>query len=170
MAYPNGPTKPRYVGVKGWLLLLCLVLTLFNPIASMVNLASVFKASSSFFQLYPGLKIITVIDLILSIGIICFSFYAGISLWRIRSTGVKITKAFLLTFLGYAVVANILPFFAGLPAHANEAMKTEAFIGVLRAAIIVFIWYAYLLKSKRIHATFPSSAPLDGNTLDQNSS
>ena len=98
------------------------------------------------------------IDAILSVGIICFSIYAGMSLWRIRPKGVSIAKVFLLTFAAYAVVANILPFLAGLPANANEAMTAQAFIGVLRSAIIVVIWYLYLVKSKRVRATFPDPA------------
>jgi len=148
-------TNAHHVGVKGWLLLLCLILILVNPVASINNIYSSFKISSTFFELYPGLKLITVIDGILSIGIVYFSVYAGISLWRVRPNAIAIGKAFLLTFMSYAVVANILPFLAGLPANANEAMIAQAFIGVLRSAIFAFIWYMYLEKSKRVHSTFP---------------
>jgi Protein of unknown function (DUF2569) len=147
-----------YVGVKGWLLFLCLVLTLLNPVASIVNIFSSFKFSAPFFNQYPGLKIITMIDGLLSVGVVCFSIYAGISLWRIRPKGVSIVKTFLLTFMAYAIVANILPFLAGLPANANEAMTAQAFIGVLRSAIIVVLWYLYLVKSKRVRSTFPDPA------------
>jgi len=100
---------------------------------------------------------VTIIDGILSIGIVCFSIYAGISLWRVRPNGVTIANTFLMTFMGYAVVANILPFLAGLPANANEAMTAQAFIGMLRSAIIVVIWHLYLVKSKRVRATFPDT-------------
>jgi len=148
-------TNTHHVGVKGWLLVFCFILILINPVASINNIYSSFKISSPFFELYAGLRLITIIDGILSIGIVCFSVYAGISLWRLRPNAIVIVKAFLLTFMGYAVVANILPFLAGLPANANEAMVAQAFIGVLRSAIFVFIWYLYLEKSKRVRATFP---------------
>lgn len=166
-------TNEHDTGVKGWLLLLCLVLILINPVASINNIYSSFKISSPFFELYPGLRLITIIDGILSIGIVCFSVYAGISLWRVRPNGIAIVKAFLLIFMGYAVVANILPFLAGLPANANEAMIAQAFIGVLRSAIFVFIWYMYLEKSKRVHATFPDhsiSNPLEKSTDEEKKS
>jgi hypothetical protein len=162
-------TNAQLDGVKGWLLILCLILILVNPVASISNIYSSFKIASPFFKVYPGLRVITITDGILSIGIICFSIYAGISLWRIRPNGVAIVKAFLLLFMGYAVVANILPFLAGLPANANEAMIAQAFIGVLRSAIFVFIWYMYLEKSKRVCATFPDhfiSNPLEKTTID----
>jgi len=169
MTITENHTSAHHIGVKGWLLLLCLILTLVNPVASICNLYSSFKITSPFFNVYPGLRVITITDVVLSMGIVCFSIYAGISLWRIRPNGVAIAKAFLLTFMGYAVTANILPFLAGLPANANEAMTAQAFIGVLRSAIFVFVWYIYLVKSKRVRATFPDHVidkPLAETTSD----
>ena len=148
--------KSHHAGIRGWLLLFCLILLLLNPVASIVNLSSSFKISGPYFVLYPGLRIITVMDCIFSIGIVCFSIYAGVSLWRRHPRAIAIAKAFLLTFLGYSIVANSLPFLAGLPSHANKAMIAQALIGVLRSALMVFLWYLYLVKSKRVRATFPA--------------
>lgn len=100
---------------------------------------------------------ITVVDFVLSASVMCLSVYAGICLWRIRPNAVRISKAYLLVFLTYNVVASFLPFMAGLPSQANEVMMREVASGLFRSIIFVAIWYSYLNKSKRVAATYAST-------------
>jgi hypothetical protein len=148
------PAEPRYKGVGGWLLLFCLGLTVFSPLLTIGSLAASYSDSSQYFDQFPGLLVVTVIDTLLSVGLMAFSIYAGTGLWRIRPGAVQMAKRYLLCFLGYHVVAAILPFMAGLPSEANEAMIAQIAKDTFRGVIFVAIWYSYLNKSKRVSATY----------------
>jgi hypothetical protein len=145
----------RYVGVRGWLLFFCLSLTVFSPIASCVSLWFGYQSVSQYADMYPGIKRVAMIDFPISIAMMCFSIYAGVALWRRKQNAVRIAKAYLLTFFGYTVVAVFMPFMAGLPSAANEAMILEVIKGLARNALYVSIWYMYLKQSKRVRATYP---------------
>ncbi|MCH7986957.1 MAG: DUF2569 family protein [Acidobacteria bacterium] len=59
--------------------------------------------------------------------------------------------------LAYNILASLLPFLAGLPAEANEAMIREVATGLFRSIIYIAIWSSYLKKSKRVAATYVSA-------------
>jgi hypothetical protein len=69
---------------------------------------------------------------------------------------VQTAKRYLLCFLGYQVIAAVLPFTAGLPSSANEAITAEVVKNVVRGVFYVAIWYSYLNGSKRVKATYES--------------
>jgi len=154
----EGETEQTYenqhYGVKGWLLLFCLSLTIFSPLYTLYNLGVSYEASSTLFNRYPDLQNVFIIDLILSLGLTAFSIYAGRALWNIKPGAVKIAKTYLLVFLGYVIIASILPFKAGLPASANDIMMEEVIIGAIRSVFYVVIWYWFLNVSKRVKATY----------------
>jgi hypothetical protein len=145
------------VGVGGWLLLLCLGLTVFSPLMTIVNLSSSYQKVSPLFRQFPGLYTVSVVDFVLNAGVMCFSIYAGVGLWKKKQGAVHIAKRYLMTFLLYTVVASVLPFMAGLPSEANEAMIAELFKDGFRSLLFFAIWYSYLNKSRRVKNTFPSS-------------
>jgi small basic protein len=149
-------TEPKYKEVGGWLLFFCLTLTVFSPLITIISLLSAYSGSDRVVDRYPGLMVITDIDTFLSLGLMAFSVYAGVGLWRVTLGAVRTAKRYLLCLLAYAVVATILPFIAGLPSKVNEAMVEFVFIGSFRTAVYVAIWYAYLNKSARVKATFES--------------
>ena len=148
------PTEPEYKGARGWLLLFCLSLTVFSPLMTMGSLGVGYSESSKYFDQFPGLRVITVIDIFLSLGIVAFSIYAGAGLWGIRPGAVQMAKRYLLCFLGYHAVAAILPFMAGLPSAAADAMIMPIAQDKLRSVIYFAVWYSYLNNSKRVKATF----------------
>jgi hypothetical protein len=149
----------QYKGVAGWLLWFCLGLTVFTPLITLGSLAAGYSESSKYFDQFPGLLVITLVDTLLSLGITAFSVYAGIGLWRIRPGAVQMAKRYLLCLLGYYVFAAVLPFMAGLPSAANEAMIGQVAIDTFRGIIFVAIWYSYLNKSLRVRATYEVSKP-----------
>jgi hypothetical protein len=148
--------EPQYKGVGGWLLFLCIGLTILTPLVILGSLAKGYSVASQYFDRFPGLLAITVIDTILSLGIVAFSIYAGTGLWRIRPGAVRMAKGCLLCFLAYHVVIAILPFVAGLPSAANEAMIYPAVKHILKSVLSLAIWYSYLNKSKRVSVTYSS--------------
>ena len=112
----------EYKGVGGWLLIFCLSLTVFSPLFTIVSGVSNYRDVSPYFDQFPGLMNVTIIDRVLATGLTIFSIYVGIWLWKVRSGSVKIAKYFLLVCLGYSVLVNLLLFMAGLPPQVNEAM------------------------------------------------
>ena len=148
------PAEPEYKGVRGWLLLFCLSLTVFSPLLTIGSLGVGYSESSKYLDQYTGLRIINLIDIILSLGIMAFSIYAGAGLWSIRPGAVQMAKRYLLCFLGYHAVAAILPFMAGLPSASIDAMIMPVAQNTLRGVIYFAVWYSYLNNSKRVKATF----------------
>ena len=106
------------------------------------------------FNQFPRLLLIIGIDGLLSLGITVFCIYAGIELWRIRPGAVRLARRYLLCFLAYQAVAITLPFLAGLPSAANEAMIVQVVKDTLRSVIYFTVWYLYLAKSRRVRATY----------------
>ena len=83
-----------------------------------------------------------------------FSVYAGPGFWSIRPGAVHMAKRYLLYFAGYHSVAAILPFMAGLPSAANEAMIAQVAKDTYRGVIYFAVWYSYLNKSRRVSVTY----------------
>ena len=160
------PTANELNGVGGWLLFLCFSFTVLSPILSIVFLVTSYNEVNPHFDQFPGLLNITVVDGILTFGMIIFSIYAGISLWQIRPGAVNIAKKYLLAFLGYTVLASLLPFMAGLPSEVNEAMMREVATAAIRSFVYVAVWYSYLNKSKRVKATYGLNTDRDKNDHD----
>jgi hypothetical protein len=158
---PIPPTTPPatpspYQGVGGWLLLLCIVLTIISPLVTLVSLVSGYNASSQYFHQFPGLVTLNIVDIILSVSLMAFSVYAGVGLWTLRPGAVAMAKRYLWFFLGYHVIVMFLPFMAGLPAAANNVMLAEVAKDMLRGFVYFVVWYAYLNKSERVKATYPA--------------
>ena len=140
--------------VGGWLLFLCVSFTILNPLVTGFNLFSGFEASKQFFEMYPGIKTVLVADAILSAFLACFSIYAGLGLWRIREGAVQTAKIYLLAFLGYSMLATVLPFMAGLPSEADGVLLIAGLGALAKAFVYVSIWYSYLMRSTRVRETY----------------
>jgi hypothetical protein len=151
----TAPAASPYKGVGGWLLLFCLALTVLSPLVTLVSLVGGYSESSKYFNQFPGLLRINVIDAILSVSLMAFSIYAGIGLWTLRPGAVQMAKRYLWFFLGYHAIAAFLPFLAGLPSAANDAMLAEVAKDTFRGVIYFAVWYSYLNKSERVRATYP---------------
>jgi hypothetical protein len=145
--------QPKYKGVGGWLLLLCLSLTIFRPLFTLISLVSALNTASLLSTQFPSFFTFVVIDTILSLGLMCFSIYAGVALWTVKSGAVKIAKTYLLVFLAYAVIENFLLFTVGLPSQSDIVLQ-EGIKQIVRSAVYFAVWYAYLNKSERVKATY----------------
>lgn len=149
----------KHKGVRGWLLLFCVSLTILSPLITVFNIISGYQEVSPYIAVFPGLLTITIIDAVLSIALTGFSIYAGIALWKIRTNAVKIAKKYLLTMLGYSILSAFLPFMAGLPSEANQSMISGVAKSLFRAIIYVAVWYSYLNKSVRVRETYDKIIP-----------
>ena len=149
--------QPQKSGVRGWLLVLCLALTIIAPLTSLYSLITTYNEISQIsgiFEVFPGLKTVLYIDGFLSVVLMILCVRAGLALWTIKPNAVKIAKNYLLIFLGYSVVAIFLPYIVGLPTELTNAMIPETIRESIRSFIFFGIWYTYLNVSERVKATY----------------
>ena len=147
-------TLQQYKGIGGWLLLFCLILTVFSPIGTVFSIVTAYLEVSKYFDQFPRLLTVTVIDTFLSLGFMTYSIYSGIALWRIRPRAVHTAKQYILFSLVYVLIASILPFMAGFPSSVNETLVIGGAKSMFKGIIFVVTWYSYLNKSQRVRATY----------------
>jgi len=160
-----------YKTVGGWLLLLCIVLTIISPLRTIYNLGTSYSETHQYFSQFPGLSVIFSIDCIFSAVVLFYGIRAGISLWKIKPGAVKMAKDYMYIFLGYSFIAIFLPFMAGLPSASNEAMIPIVAKSTFQSLLFFGIWFSYLNKSQRVKATyrtFAFSNENDNNPVEVN--
>lgn len=141
-------------GVKGWLLFLCITLTILSPLISFGQLGIEWIEFKSYFTTFPNLRAFVLIDTILSMGLIGFSIYAGYVLWSIKQNAVEIAKAYFLARLAYSIIMPLV-FRSVSDLPMDDSTIIDAFIKQAVSGIIAFaIWFTYLNRSKRVRATY----------------
>jgi hypothetical protein len=142
-------------GVKGWLGVLCFLLTIFSPLYAIGQAGRSWEAGEPYFAAFPGLRAAVALEVFLTICLAVYSVGAGAALWLRQPTAVKTVEAYLRTVMIFAVTCPIVVIgVANLPAAATEAMVEQAVIGGFLAILNAALWLMYLRKSKRVQATF----------------
>ena len=121
------PNDSKLFGVGGWLLFLCIWVTILWPL---FTFAGVHRMSEQWMYLFSGL--------------IVFAIVSGVFLWRAIPTGLVLVRTFLFTILAL----NLLSIVSSGPAHPD--LVPDA---LLQSAIPV-AWLIYLHHSKRVRATY----------------
>lgn len=148
------PSKKVKKGVGGWLLLFIIYLTIGTPLVNLPDILGLLDLIFSY-QLSIGFIIFHTIEIISIIGLVCFSIYAGVGLWRVKPKAVKIAKIFLITTWVYSVISTIIIYFVSPPIEPSlKEYFVEAIRGIARQTVMLTIWFSYLTKSKRVKATF----------------
>ncbi|MBI5582737.1 MAG: DUF2569 family protein [Deltaproteobacteria bacterium] len=145
----------KYVKVGGWLKFFCVVLTVFSPLRCIFELVTSFQVLSRLWDQFPRLKTLVVGDGSMSIGLMAFSIYTGVALWQIRPRAVVVAKYFLLSYLGYAFVAGLMPFGVGFPDHFQGQLIQEVLLREAQVLVFFTVWFLYLSRSKRVKNTYP---------------
>ena len=125
----------------GWLLLLCAILTVWNPLALALRLSAV--ASNLTSMSAPALVSLAVRFVLTSIGV-----SAGISLFMRRPSAVSLTKVTLVLFCVEAIAR--LSTRVGLSEAPPGTRLPLAMLLIAHNAA----WYAYLQKSRRVRELF----------------
>jgi hypothetical protein len=149
--------SPR--GVKGWLLLLCLNLTIFIPASCLYEVNCIFDLFNStknkiLLFMFKPLLLYNMIILVSMVCLAIFSFYAGLRLWEIKSRAVKIAKVFLITQVSLTVIIVIIRPFMTLPLGGNENIVAEVMQRLLPSLLNFSLWYLYLSHSRRVFHTY----------------
>ena len=100
------PTRPRspagkhgQTGVRGWLLVLCLMFTVIGPALSAWLMVNEYAMFAPRFVGSPGLQGAVFVSLVITACAVAFGIYAGLRLWRIRPKAVTTAKQALLAGL-----------------------------------------------------------------------
>jgi hypothetical protein len=141
--------------VVGWLLVLCLLLTIVYPAMSLYYIVwriipHLISASASVQILL--LSVYVVLFTVLAV----YSFMAGTKLWLVKPRAVEFARRYLLVYL----IANIGYFiFWMLLVRPTQAISVAAmaWYHVVSPLPFTTLWYSYLEHSKRVRATYPSS-------------
>ncbi len=151
--------KERVSGVKGWLLLLCLNLTIFIPAAYLYQINCILDLFNStrnkiLLLIFKALLAYNVLTAVTMLFLAIFSFYAGLRLWNLKARAVKTAKAFLITqVLVILVVTTIRPFMTSTLDNGGKVFS-DILISIIPSLFQFGLWYLYLTKSSRVLHTY----------------
>lgn len=141
----------KYIGsynsVGGWLLVICILLTIINPIVTVLSIGFLFSVTRYVNVVIPTFTVIIMFSFIISIASSCFAFYAGYSLWKIKDNALRIMKIYLWTNLAIGIMSWLISI-VSMPQSGNIILN-------LISPIVSFtLYYLYFLYSKRVEGTY----------------
>lgn len=137
----------RYVGVKGWLLWLCIALTIVGPLAYLAAAVLSLKVASD--PSFGSRGSIFLFAGFMDAGLGAMSFWSGLSLWRVRPGAVKRAIIFFWAAIGYELFSNLFIFGSRLHLDLGQVIRSSP-VSMLPGVI----WLSYLESSKRVRATY----------------
>lgn len=137
-------------GVKGWLLFLCVNLTVMTPLWGLGSLGKEWAESKQYLNIVPNFNEALIVEFLVVTLFLLYSIYTGVQLWKIRPNAVKNAKQFfVINLLLCLTLQPVMAQMLGVQVVNEDYLKSVA-AGILNIAI----WYPYLLKSKRVMATY----------------
>jgi len=133
--HPSEQSHPL-IGVRGWLLFLCLVLMVFIPTGIMMELVAIWRRARPVSEGALVDLVIAAVD----VAMLGLAVTAGLLLYRVRRIGVWLAETFFVLRLIIAVVA------------AFERQTAEASLAI----IVSLAWLIYLIVSERVRRTYPA--------------
>ncbi len=147
-------------GVKGFLLFFCIVLIFLTPFVAIYNLINDYQNASGDFDYIPGLRLFLIVESGLRAFVILFSILAGASILSLWNGAVRLTKAYLITFLCSLVLGMALLFsLVEFPPDYYDLVLTKVAYETIGSLIYFVVCYLYISFSRRVRATFPDSFP-----------
>jgi len=136
----------------GWMGLFIVVLVIVSPLFSIYLIIDSwnFAIANDLFSQYPKFYLVSSIDVVISIFLILFSIYAGLSLYFLKDRAVMKAKLFLIVGLIYGIIAPISLYFVDFPEDALYLLPGEIGSNIFRSLIFFGIWYWFLTSSKTV--------------------
>ena len=154
-AHPiTSPDTSGRKGVRGWLLVFCLMLTVIGPLISSWLMAYKYVSLEPSFAVSRSLEVATFISIVIEACSVAFGVYAGIRLWSIRPGAVDTAKQALLIGLAANVVTTALLIATGPTSNAEGRLLHEVTMKLIPDFIFFAVCFAYLNKSSRVHVTY----------------
>lgn len=150
--HPGSQPGAKYQGVRGWLLVLCLMLTIVGPAISAWLMLDEYANSAAHFHESLGTRILVLGSLVLTACAVAFGAYAGMRLWLIRPNAVGTAKHALLFGLATDVVTTTIE--AATAQVPGDQLLFQVEVSLIPSLIFFTLCFAYLNKSKRVCATY----------------
>ena len=155
--------------VGGWLLVLCFLLTVVNPLLTVAMLYAVFSLVTDFPKLMGRAILVSAV----AVPLMCYSIYAGLALWKIKPRATTIAKNYLLavffcSLLNSAISLLILMFSSGQARRSAQESFSLSVISTVFTLIGVSVWYSYLNRSTRVGETYGEATGTKNITLKLN--
>ena len=143
--------QDEYVGVKGWLLLFCIILTIVIPaIGVWVFVRDLMHVE---YSMDPVVKSYIMWRNTIWCVFSIYGFFIGKSLWRKRQDTLKSAKTYLLIMVFCSIFLIVLAILMKAPDNLKNPLLGEAIFYGIRNIILAAIWGFYLKVSKRVKAT-----------------
>jgi len=152
----------EYKSVGGWLLLLCISLTIVAPIHSLYDLITSHELNVQLIVLDPDIESLINISIVLYVVVTVLSVRAGIALWKIKPRAVKIAKNYLLILFVYSIISILLTLMTKQISEEKIDLIADVDKSQIRPLISFVIWYWYLSVSKRVKATYSNHTSPEG--------
>jgi hypothetical protein len=165
-ATPNYLTAPsrsgpyydtEFTGVRGWLLALCVMLTVIGPAIAVWLMVIEYTSAEPLFRQSLSIQAAALISLLLSGCSVVFGAYAGLRLWLVLPDAVSTAKHALL--FGLAVDIVTTAFEAAAAQVPSDRLLFQVEISLIPTLIFFTVCFTYLNQSKRVHATYGSHSP-----------
>ena len=150
-------TKRSNEKVKwGWMGLFIVVLVVISPLYSVYTLFSSWgvMVANDIFNLYPKTYVVSIIDVVISIFLIIFSIYVGLSLYYFKDRALLKTKLYLIVFLIYGIIAPFSIYFVGYPQDALNLTSSSIGTSIFRTLIFFGVWYWFITSSKTVERIY----------------
>ena len=144
-AFSKLDTSPQ--GVGGWLLFLCVALTIIAPLFDLkIGIKALTNMlSSRSLTLSTASRLASVAAVYT--GLALYSSMAGLRLWLLKPNAPHFAKTFLIISTTTVITLQLILYAAGV--HVD----------ILRVAfgrfVALVVWYSYLQTSRRVSATYP---------------
>jgi hypothetical protein len=139
-------------GVRGWLLALCLMLTVLGPIISVWLMAYAYIEAAPLASKSFGVQVSVLASLLLSACAVAFGAHAGLQLWLIRPNAVNTAKHALLFGLAIDVFTTAIEAVTASVPGVRLLFLIE--VSLIPSAIFFTLCFAYLNRSRRVFATY----------------
>lgn len=141
--------------IRGWLALFVLILIVVVPAAALLSVAGrIGLPGLGGTPALPG----TALGAPVRIGLAALSMLAGISLLKRKPNAVRLAKATLWAFLIVSLLQAGWAWVNGpVDAHTAAYQAWEPLRRMVPTGVFFGVWYAYLLRSRRVRATFPGA-------------
>jgi hypothetical protein len=138
--------------VSGWLLALCLVLTIVLPATSFYLIISHTIPTLITAHTLSRIFLLSVYSLVFG-ALAVLSFAAGLRLWLVKPHAVGFARRFLLIYLT-TNAAYFVFWIAVIRPTAQVAYAEMGWYHLVGPAVFVYFWHTYLEHSKRVRSTY----------------
>ena len=158
---PDGPSRSIRPGddrsrtaVRGWLLVLCVMLTVVGPVISVWVVGREFDALAAQFVTSRGAQWATIVAIALTTCSVLFGIYAGLRLWAVAPGAVSAARAALVFGLAVDVCTTTISTVLGTAWPADGELFYEVLLDLAPSLAFFTVCLAYLNKSRRVEATY----------------